>query len=33
MHPRGRIWLLPAMVVEKWRAAADEEATTTVDGG
>jgi hypothetical protein len=30
----GRIWLLPAMVVEKRRAAAaDEEATSAVDGG
>jgi hypothetical protein len=30
----GRIWLLPAMVVEKWRAvAADEGATAVVDGG
>jgi hypothetical protein len=29
----GRIWLLPAMVVGKRRAAADEEATTAVDGG
>jgi hypothetical protein len=29
----GRIWLLPTMVVGKRRAAADEEATTAVDGG
>jgi hypothetical protein len=29
----GRIWLLPTMVVKKRRAAAaDEEATATVDG-
>jgi hypothetical protein len=30
----GRIWLLPAMVVRKRRAAtADEGATAAVDGG
>jgi hypothetical protein len=29
----GRIWLLPAMVVRRWHAAVDGEATMAVDGG